>query len=170
MKIEDILLFSTAGFLAACSGSSTLSGDSGLITAPPPLSTILPDQPTPVTNMPTGTFSYLGFTVFSFPNSPDATDTANVALDANFSSNTMEGTINGFATRDGSISLLNGEIAGNEFSADVAGNVSYLGGPLIAEGTMAGVFLGPDAVGIRAAIDGTLGGDAMLGVVAATRQ
>lgn len=185
MKTKALLLLTTAGFLAACGGSSTSSSGAGFAELGLKGANLVADwgdaAATPIGSMPTGTFNYSGVAGFNYGNfsnsyiASNAEAVADVNLQANFSSNTITGRITNFVDYTdtagaGAIDLRNGVITGNGFSADATGTVTYLGTPLVAQGQIAGAFVGPNADALLGRIDGTWGGDTISGIIGAERQ
>lgn len=121
---------------------------------------------TPVGQMPTsGSASYSGFLAGEITPSAGATDSliGDASLSASFSpgSGTVSGTVNNISSGDqgalsGKLTLSNGTISANIFTADLDGTLSgYNGQTVNIATTGAGAFLGNGAEGILYATTGT---------------
>lgn len=114
--------------------------------------------PTPLANMPAGSATYNGFANIGLDGGVGATSAAlgQVALNVDFASSAVSGAINNFIYFDetaasGSMTISNGVIAGNEFTADADGTV---GGNLL-DYALDGDFLGDNAEMIALYFNGT---------------
>lgn len=136
---------------------------------------------TQIANMPQGTFNYSGVAGFSFGNvsnqyiATNAEGLADVNLQANFTNNTITGSLTNFVDYEntrgaGQVDLRNGTITGNEFTANATGSVTYLGTPLVAQGTINGGFVGNNADALIGRFDGTWGGSTVSGLIGAEKQ
>lgn len=130
MKLKASLAVSAVALLAACGGGS--SGTSNVQTLGNQGIALLNKYQnasvTPVQNMPTGTFNYSGVAAYSAfsstnPNTilSNAVALSNINLNANFSNNTISGSLTNFVdsqnyTASGSVPL-SGTISGNGFTA-----------------------------------------------------
>ena len=122
---------------------------------------------TEVADLPAGTASYEG-RMFAFGNPSDDPDDAvqdyirgSLTLTANFANSDVTGRMYDFETRKGTFSgeyddatgeltISNGAISGNEFTADVAGSIA----PGTVDGDMSGQFFGPAAAEVGGVMSG----------------
>ena len=122
---------------------------------------------TKVADLPAGTASYEG-RMFAFGNPSDDPDPAvqdyirgSLALTADFANSDVTGRMYDFETRKGTFSgeyddatgeltISNGAISGNEFTADVAGSIA----PGTVDGDMSGRFFGPAAAEVGGVLSG----------------
>ena len=122
---------------------------------------------TEVADLPAGTASYEG-RMFAFGNPSDDPDAAvqdyirgSLTLTADFANSDVTGRMYDFETRKGTssgeyddatgeLTISNGAISGNEFTADVAGSIA----PGTVDGDMSGQFFGPAAAEVGGVLSG----------------
>lgn len=135
---------------------------------------------TQVADMPGGSFNYSGVAAFNFGDyslsyvAANAEVLAEANLQANFGADAISGSLTNFVDADnikgeGRIDLRNGVISGNQFSASGTGSVTYAGDPLVAQGSINGVFVGDSAQALIGEVDATFGGAPVSGLIGATR-
>ena len=125
---------------------------------------------TPVSSMPSGSATFTGVAAFNNTNVSSLQEFLNTAdplakltLNANFSSNSISGSVtdikswNGSAT-SGSVNISNGRISGNTFLADANGIVYLEGNAAEVNALVDGIFHGNNAQAVVGSSVGTFGG------------
>ena len=184
MNTKLILAVPCLALLAACGGSSTgvasfsTLGNQGIAL----LNTHQNAQSTPVQNMPSGTFSYSGVAAYSPINSSDGATIINNAiavssidLDANFSTNSLTGSLSNFVGADnytatGSVPL-SGTISGTGFTASGSAVVvsSFDNSNLLTTADINGQFFGNQAEVASGFMSASIGNVSGSGVFVAER-
>ena len=131
---------------------------------------------TPLSRMPSGSATFTGVAAFNNTNVASVNDfistadpLAKLTLYANFSSNSISGSVtdikswNGSAT-SGSVTISNGRISGNTFLADANGVVFYEGSAAAVNAAVDGVFLGYNAEAVFGSSVGTFGSQPFYGL------
>lgn len=182
MKLNAFLAVSAIALLAACGGSST-GGSSFEQLAQRGTDLIVKhyySNETPVNRLPVGAVTYRG--VASFNNSPiinenflaTADPLATIRLDLNVAANTVSGEVTNITSFDGSpasgtVTISNGNFAGNTFIADTRGTVFYQGQAATVNGRMDGIFIGANGEAVFGTSAGTFGGRPFYGAYIAER-
>ena len=184
MNKKLVLAAPCLAMLAACGGGSTgganfsTLGNQGLAM----LNTHQNAQSTSVQNMPSGTFSYSGIAAYSPINSTDgariinnAIAVSSIDLDANFSTNSLSGSLSNFVDSDnytatGSVPL-SGTISGNGFTASGSAVVvsSFDNSNLLTTANVDGQFFGNQAEVASGFISASIGNVSGSGVFIAER-
>lgn len=176
-----IVLASSAFFLAACGGSSTSSSsgasfDSMVTRGEALINKIDGQSITPVRSMPTaGTASYSGVAGFGASIYDEVEVLSEASLTANFGSSSISGNLTNFRDYEntaipGSVAIQSGVIRGNQFSANLNGSVTTDGGAQAVNGTLDGGFAGASANLVAGVIEGTVGGERVVGVLGAEKK
>ena len=175
---------SAAVFLTACGGGSSGSGSGGSNASFSSMANrgealiekIDTMNVTPSNSMPTaGTATYKGVAGFAASEYDEIEVISEASLTANFSRSTIAGNLTNFRDYEntaipGTVSLQSGKIRGNEFGADLNGQVTIDGKKAAVNGDMYGGFAGSKANMMAGFIEGTVGGQRVVGVIGAEKQ
>ena len=177
MKIY-IAAVSSALFLAACGGGggdsqanfSTMESRGNAL-----INKIEDQSATPVNSMPTtGTATYSGIAGFAPSINDEIQVLSEASLTANFGASTIAGSLTNFRDYEntaipGTVSIQSGVISGNQFGADLTGSLTVDGAAAPVNGTIDGGFVGASGSLIAGIIEGTVGGEYVIGVLGAER-
>jgi hypothetical protein len=177
-NFSAIALASTTLLLAACvgGGSGGASFDSMATRGQNLINAVDGEQATPVGSMPTtGTATYAGVAAFAPTEYDQVEILSEASLKANFGSSSISGNLSNFRDYEnnrfpGSVAIQSGVISGNQFDADLSGSLTVDGAPTIVKGTLNGGFVGANANLAAGAIEGTVGGQSMVGVFGAEKK
>ena len=179
MKLFTAIVFaSSALLLTACggSGSGGASFDSMATRGEALINKIDGQNPTPMSSMPTaGTATYSGVAAFapSIYDEPEVLSEA--SLTANFGSSSISGNLTNFRDYEntvipGSVAIQSGVITGNQFGANLTGSVTIDGAAAAVNGTLDGGFASTNANLLAGIIEGTVGGEYVIGVLGAEKK
>lgn len=130
---------------------------------------------TPANAVPSaGTATYNGVAGFGASEYSDIEVMSEASLTADFSASTISGRLTNFRDYEntalpGTVNLQGGQINGNTFSANLTGQLSAYGENAVVNGGMLGAFGGSNADMVLAEIEGTIGGQYVVGILGAER-
>lgn len=179
-----ITFASSALLLTACgdNGSGVTGGKESasfeeMVTTGTLINTSFDDQAaTPQNSMPTtGTATYVGVAAFGASLQQPVEVASEARLQADFASSSISGNLTNFRDYEnnllpGSVDINGGIIDANRLQANLSGSIMTDAGAKAVLGTLDAGFIGTDATGISGYIEGSVGGESVVGQLVAKKK